>query len=31
AEEKPEPKFCSKCGGENLSDAKFCGSCGEKL
>jgi membrane protease subunit (stomatin/prohibitin family) len=31
AEEKPEPKFCGQCGGENLGDAKFCSSCGEKL
>ncbi|MCJ7595558.1 MAG: zinc ribbon domain-containing protein, partial [Desulfobacterales bacterium] len=31
AEEKPKPKSCSKCSGENLSDSQFCNQCGEKL
>ncbi len=31
AEEKDEPKICSKCSNENISDSKFCMKCGEKL
>jgi membrane protease subunit (stomatin/prohibitin family) len=29
-EEKPKPKFCAKCGSENLSESLFCNQCGEK-
>lgn len=24
-------QFCTSCGAENLDEAKFCKSCGEKL
>ncbi len=30
-EEVPKARFCARCGNENLHDAKFCNSCGEKL
>lgn len=29
-ETKPKPKFCKKCGSENLSESIFCNQCGEK-
>jgi membrane protease subunit (stomatin/prohibitin family) len=31
AEEKPSPRFCAKCSGENLPDSIYCNQCGEKL
>jgi len=31
ADEKPAPRFCNKCGAENLPGSSFCNECGEKL
>ncbi|MCP4349519.1 MAG: SPFH domain-containing protein [Desulfobacterales bacterium] len=31
AQEKPKPRFCSKCRAENLAESLFCNQCGEKL
>ncbi|MEE4357019.1 MAG: SPFH domain-containing protein [Desulfococcaceae bacterium] len=31
AEEKPEPRFCTRCAAENLADSMFCNQCGERL
>ena len=31
AEEKPEPKHCSKCNSENVAESMYCNQCGEQL
>jgi membrane protease subunit (stomatin/prohibitin family) len=30
-QEKPQPRHCSQCGAENLTDSVFCNRCGEKM
>ncbi len=31
ADEKPQPRVCPSCRGENLPGASFCNQCGERL